>query len=87
LRFETDRCGEAELVVRVIDSGRGIKPAGIVHLFEPFYSTKEKGLGIGLAISRSIVEAHGGKLTYSVNRDEETVFAFTLPVIADHSLL
>lgn len=86
LRVETARSGASDLVVRVVDSGKGIGASDVEHLFEPFYSTKEKGLGIGLAICRSIVEAHGGKLTYAANEEGGAVFQFTLPIVADHSL-
>jgi C4-dicarboxylate-specific signal transduction histidine kinase len=79
LRVEVSRYGEHELVVRVVDRGRGVDAADGEHIFEPFYSTKEQGLGIGLAICRSIVEAHGGKLSHLVDSAGRTVFQFTLP--------
>jgi len=79
LRVEVQKLGDHEVAVRVLDRGRGVGPADREHIFEAFYSTKEKGLGIGLAICRSIVEAHGGKLSYSLNPEGGSVFQFTLP--------
>ena len=67
LRVEVTSSGDHELMVRVIDRGPGVSPTDGEHIFEPFYSTKEQGLGIGLAICRSIVEAHGGRLSHSVD--------------------
>jgi signal transduction histidine kinase len=80
LRVEVLKLGDYEVVVRILDRGRGISPADRQHIFEPFYSTKDKGLGIGLAICRSIIEAHGGKLSYSLNPEGGSVFQFTLPI-------
>ena len=85
LRVEVANGGEHGLVVRVVDRGRGIGTADGEHLFEPFYSTKEEGLGIGLAICRSIVEAHGGKLSHSVDAAGRTVFQFTLPTAEERA--
>jgi signal transduction histidine kinase len=87
LRVAASRSGGREIVVRVRDSGKGITAHDAEHLFEPFYTTKEKGLGIGLAICRSIVEAHGGKLSFLPNSTGGgAVFEFTLPIVADDSL-
>jgi signal transduction histidine kinase len=66
--------------VEVRDSGTGLDPEHAPHLFEPFYTTKAEGLGIGLSISRSIVEAHGGRLSAAANAPHGTVFLFSLPV-------
>jgi len=66
--------------VEVRDSGTGLKPEQALHLFEPFYTTKAEGLGIGLSISRSIVEAHGGRLSASADTPHGAVLAFSLPV-------
>ena len=52
-----------QVIVRVTDSGPGIAPTNLEHVFESFFSTKAHGLGMGLNISRSIVESHGGSLT------------------------
>jgi signal transduction histidine kinase len=86
LRVEVSSCGGGEIVVRVRDSGKGLTTRDVEHLFEPFYTTKQKGLGIGLAICRSIVEAHAGKLSYLPNSTHGAVFEFTLPTVADDSL-
>ena len=69
-----------EVTVSVIDSGPGIRPEDAEHVFDPFYSTKQEGLGIGLSISRAIVEAHGGLLSLRPNGNGGCVFQFTLPV-------
>ena len=66
--------------VSVTDCGPGIAPKDASHIFDPFYSTKRAGLGIGLSISRAIVEAHGGRLCSAPNEGGGCVFQFTLPV-------
>jgi C4-dicarboxylate-specific signal transduction histidine kinase len=65
--------------VAVRDTGPGLTPAALEHLFEPFYTTKPNGLGLGLSICRSIIEAHGGRLWTSANVPRGAVFQFTLP--------
>jgi signal transduction histidine kinase len=72
--------GPDTVSVEVRDSGTGLDPEHAPHLFEPFYTTKAEGLGIGLSISRSIVEAHGGRLSAAANAPHGTVFSFSLPV-------
>jgi two-component system sensor kinase FixL len=66
--------------IAVSDAGPGVADAVAEHLFEPFYSTKQQGLGMGLAICRSIVQAHGGTLTFSNNRYGGATFLIRLPV-------
>jgi PAS domain S-box-containing protein len=66
--------------IEVRDAGTGLDPEHAAHLFEPFYTTKAEGLGVGLSISRSIVEAHGGRLCAVANAPHGTVFLFSLPV-------
>ena len=66
--------------VEVRDSGTGLDPEHAPHLFEPFYTTKAEGLGVGLSISRSILEAHGGRLSATANAPHGTVFSFSLPI-------
>jgi signal transduction histidine kinase len=71
---------ENEIAVSVADCGPGIAPDDAEHIFDPFYSTKGGGLGVGLSISRAIVEAHGGRLLLAPNAGGGCVFQFTLPV-------
>ena len=71
------------VLIAVRDSGPGLDPSALNRLFEAFYTTKPQGLGLGLLISRSIVEAHGGRLWAKANAPRGTVFQFTLPICAD----
>ena len=68
------------VLIAVRDSGPGLDPESIDRLFDAFYTTKPQGLGIGLANSRSIIAAHGGKLWAKANATRGAVFQFTLPV-------
>ena len=67
------------VLVEVRDSGPGIDREHLERVFEPFYTTKTSGVGMGLAICRSIIVAHGGRLWVDVNEPEGAVFRFTLP--------
>ena len=66
--------------VRIRDPGRGLDPQQRKRVFEPFFTTKPDGLGMGLTVSRTIVEAHGGRLWASANDEFGETFQFTLPV-------
>jgi two-component system sensor kinase FixL len=81
LVLRTESGGPASVVVAVEDSGVGIDEADLDHVFHAFYTTKPDGLGMGLAIARSIVEAHGGRLQARNNPRSGATFSFTLPVI------
>jgi signal transduction histidine kinase len=69
----------AGVVVAVRDSGPGIDPTHLERVFEAFYSTKSSGVGMGLSICRSIIDAHGGRLWAAANEPRGAVFQFTLP--------
>jgi signal transduction histidine kinase len=74
--------GKAEsnrVLVAVRDSGPGLAPAALEQLFEAFYTTKSSGMGIGLAICRSIIEAHGGRVWATPNNTRGAIFQFHLP--------
>jgi len=68
------------LVVAVRDSGAGLDPANLERVFDAFFTTKPDGMGMGLAISRTIIESHGGRLWATSNSPRGAVFQFTLPV-------
>jgi two-component system, LuxR family, sensor kinase FixL len=76
------RDGEARVRVSVRDQGHGLPDALADQLFKPFCTFKRDGLGLGLSISRSIVEMHGGRIWASNNADRGATFAFTLPTEA-----
>jgi signal transduction histidine kinase len=69
----------ADVLVAVRDSGPGIDPAHLERVFEAFYTTKSGGVGMGLSICRSIIDAHGGRLWVEANEPRGTIFQFTLP--------
>jgi PAS domain S-box-containing protein len=71
--------------VGVRDSGPGLAPAALERLFDAFYTTKPSGLGLGLSICRSIIEAHGGRLWADANVSRGSIFQFTMPARADGS--
>jgi len=77
--------GSHKVRISVEDSGPGLDPKSLDHLFDAFYTTKPHGLGMGLAISRSIVEAHGGRLWAAADAPHGAIFHFTLPIDRDRA--
>jgi two-component system, LuxR family, sensor kinase FixL len=67
--------------ISVADTGAGIAPEIVGQLFQPFVTTKSQGMGVGLSISRTIIESHGGSITPRPNPRGGTIFAFTLPAV------
>jgi len=86
LRINTEREAAGGVLVTVRDSGPGLDPADTERVFTAFYTTKPKGMGMGLAICRSMVEAHGGRMWASANEPRGAVFQFTLPLERDESI-
>jgi PAS domain S-box-containing protein len=86
LRINTEREAGGGVLVTVRDSGPGLDPADTERVFTAFYTTKPKGMGMGLAICRSMVEAHGGRMWASANEPRGAVFQFTLPQKRDESI-
>jgi signal transduction histidine kinase len=81
--FEARALAQVEapcVLITVRNSGPSLDPEGLDRLFDAFYTTKPQGLGMGLAISRSIIEAHGGRLWAKANLPRGAVFQFTLPL-------
>jgi signal transduction histidine kinase len=83
LALRTARAGDAAVMVVVEDSGPGIDVDALERMLEPLYTTKPEGLGMGLAIARTIVQAHGGQLHASNNAAGGATFGFTLPVCGE----
>src|SRR5208282_819314 len=80
LRIQTEEQSSGSIVVLVQDSGVGLDPKHSSRMFEAFYTTKTDGIGMGLTISRSIIEAHGGRLWAVANDEPGSTFCFTLPI-------
>jgi len=85
LRLRSEEIESGECIVAIEDSGPGIEPETLKRIFEPFFTSKSKGMGMGLSICRSIIEAHGGRLWVAGNTPRGAVFEFALPV-ATHSV-
>ena len=77
-----DPLAPGSVIISVADQGCGISPQAREHLFSPFFSTKSDGMGMGLKICRTVVEFHGGTLTYEDNPGGGTIFRFSLPASA-----
>jgi len=67
------------VIISVTDRGTGFCKEKLARLFEPFFTTKKHGMGIGLSICQTIIEAHGGQLTAENNSDRGATLRFTLP--------
>ena len=85
LRITTSTSGPEMVEVAVCDSGTGIAVEDWDRVLDAFFTTKPQGMGMGLAISRSIIESHGGHLWLTPNRERGVTFHFTLPIAKDRS--
>ena len=86
LLIATEVTNDGMLAVIISDTGPGIAPQIAAQLFQPFVSTKRQGMGVGLSISRTIVEAHGGSISVEPRPGGGTVFRFTLRTIRQEDL-
>jgi signal transduction histidine kinase len=85
LLVKTEQDGDNQARLSVQDAGCGVGPQEFERLFEPFYTTKSSGMGIGLSISRSIIERHSGRLWAEPNDGPGTTFSFSIPCSPDSS--
>jgi PAS domain S-box-containing protein len=83
LRVSSRMAGPGDVLIAVADTGTGLDPTKMDCIFDAFFTTKPEGMGMGLSICRSIVEAHGGRLWASSNSPRGSIFQFTLPSAAD----
>ena len=81
LKITAGRCGPRGVLISIEDSGIGLEPEQIGRIFEPFFTTKPQGMGMGLAICRSIIEAHGGRLFASHGKEHGVKMEITLESI------
>jgi signal transduction histidine kinase len=86
LRVSTRAEDSSYTLVTVADAGSGVDAMSIKNIFDAFFTTKPQGLGIGLSICRSIIEAHGGRLWASSNYPRGSIFCFTLPTVRQADL-
>jgi len=80
LVVRTHSIGESKVLVEVQDSGTGIAVEKLESIFDPFFTSKPEGLGLGLSICRSIIERHGGRISAANNPDGGATFSIALPV-------
>lgn len=85
LAVRTTRIDEGAVRAEIEDTGHGIPPDNLNRLFQSFFTTKQDGMGIGLAVCRSIIEAHGGGIEAANRPGGGARFRFTLPALAEHA--
>jgi two-component system sensor kinase FixL len=86
LVISTAPAEDGMIAISVTDTGAGIAPEMASQLFQPFVTTKPQGMGVGLSISRTIVEGHGGQITCGRNPAGGTIFRFTLRAVTDEEV-
>ena len=87
LLIRTRREGDDRVCLSVRDSGTGVNPQNLEKLFDAFYTTKSGGMGIGLSVSRSIIERHHGRLWAEPNDGPGATFSFSIPGRADSATM
>jgi signal transduction histidine kinase len=79
--IKSQREGNEQILISVSDTGIGLPPQVAEKIFDPFFTTKAHGTGMGLRISRSIIESHGGRLWAAESSERGATFQFTLPAV------
>jgi len=80
LTIKSQQDDSGQLLISVIDTGVGIPAEHLDQIFNPFFTSKPEGTGMGLPISRSIIQSHGGRLWAEPSPESGTIFRFTLPI-------
>lgn len=83
LAIRAKRCGSDYAEISVADTGHGVPEVMQGHLFQPFVSTKAKGMGLGLSICHTIIAAHGGEMSVEFEQGGGTIFKFTVPLVSE----
>lgn len=86
LKISTETDAEGSVLVTLRDAGPGFDTTNGDGIFDAFHTTKPEGMGMSLAICRSIIEAHGGRIWASANRSRGAVFQFALPSVRDQAV-
>ena len=86
LTIRTSRSENGQILLTVRDNGVGLAPDQTERVFDPFYSTKEGGMGMGLAVCRSIIQSHQGQLWAELNDGPGATFSFSLPARVNHPI-
>ena len=84
LLIEAKRLTNSDIEISVVDCGTGIDAQTASRIFTPLFTTKENGMGIGLAVCQTIINAHGGRIYYAANKPKGCIFSFSLPVVSDN---
>jgi signal transduction histidine kinase len=79
LQIQSEHSKPGFVYVSVEDTGTGIDPSNLERVFKPLFTTKSRGMGMGLSICRSIVESHGGRIWVSAGASKGSIFRFELP--------
>ena len=82
LRIKTELSQSNKVHVSIEDTGTGIKPSDVARVFKPMFTTKARGMGMGLSICQSIIENHGGRIWVSPGANGGSIFQFELPTTA-----
>jgi signal transduction histidine kinase len=82
LTIASKQAGDAEVLVSISDTGAGVPIERVDQIFEAFFTTKPSGIGMGLPISRSIIESHGGRIWVEAGSGAGACFHFVLPAVA-----